>query len=153
MPGSEQTHPQGLVHTCTLGRPPQAHPAKLRTDAPWNVLGTTVLGPSRAAFVSQACCSHAELTHTRSLTLTHSHTHTHPNSGPRPQTRSWMPTQPHRCPPHLCQRHFYFSLIPFSLERVYRKREPCTGLVRMGGGCTGPSHQETDRPLEAAVGR
>ena len=118
-----------------------------------NVLGTTVLGASRAVFVSQACCSHAELTHTRLLTLTHSHTHTHPNSGPRPQTCSWVPTQPHRCPPHLCQWHFNFSLIPFSLDCVYKRRGPCTGAGEDGGWRTGPSHQETDGPLEAAVGR
>ena len=121
---------------------PWAPTAGSSSKAPYrrsrNVLGMTVLGASRAAFVSQTCCSHAELIHTRSLmlTLTHSHTHIHPNSGPRPQTHTRMPMQPHRCPPHLCQWHFNFSLIPFSLERVYRRRGPCPGGW---GGCWGPA--------------
>lgn len=55
--------------------------------------------------------------------------------------------------PHLCQWHFNFSLIPFSLDCVYRRRGPARGLVRMGVSAWGLAIQETDGPLEAARGQ
>lgn len=119
-PGLEQTHPQPghtLHPWLTQGSVCSPHGCSP------NVLRTTVLG-AQAVSQSQACCSH-ELAH-RLLTLTHSHTHTHPNSGPHPQTCSWMPTQPHTGA-HPISASTSTLTAPLALTVAHRRRGPARG--------------------------